>query len=198
MADFYELLGVTETASASEIRQAYLRLARDKHPDRFVDAAEKRQAEGLFREITSAFNTLTNPASRQEYDEARSRPQPSTPAEIASDAFARAQEQISEGQAEEAVRLLRTAVHHAPEEPAYHVALGRALGRDPKLAREAVSELECATRLRPRDAAAHAELAVVLARQGLRLRAQKALEIAQRLAPGDQRLQRLAAELGLR
>jgi Flp pilus assembly protein TadD len=78
------------------------------------------------------------------------------------------------------------------------VALGRALGRDPRLAREAIQELECATRLRPRDAAAHAELAAVLARQGLRLRAQKALETAQRLAPGDQRIQRLAAELGLR
>ena len=198
MADFYELLGVAETASASEIRQAYLRLAREKHPDRFVDAAEKRQAEVLFREITTAFNTLTNPASRQEYDEARLRPQLNTPAEIASDAFARGQEQLAQGELDEAVQLFRTAVHHAPQEPAYHVALGRALGRDPKHAREAVQELESATRLRPSDAAAHAELAAVLARQGLRLRAQKALETAQRLAPGDQRIQRLAAELGLR
>jgi curved DNA-binding protein CbpA len=198
MADFYELLGVAETASAPEIRQAYLRLARDKHPDRFVDAAEKRQAETLFREITTAFNTLTNPTSRQEYDEARLRPQPRTPAEIASDAFTRGQRQLAEGQVEEAVRLFHTAVHHAPQEPAYHLGLGRALGRDPKLARDAIQELECATRLRPSDAAAHAELAAVLARQGLRLRAQKAIEAAQRLAPGDPRIQRLAAELGLR
>jgi DnaJ-class molecular chaperone len=198
MDDFYELLGVGETASASEIRQAYMRLAREKHPDRFVDAAEKRQAEQSFQELTTAFNTLTNPASRQEYDEARLRPQPSTPAEIASDAFARGQEQLSQGDLEEAVQLFRTAVHHASQEPAYHVALGRALGRDPKHAREAVQELESATRLRPNDAVAHAELAAVLARQGLRLRAQKALETAQRLAPGDQRFQRLAAELGLR
>ncbi len=198
MADFYELLGVGETASASEIRQAYMRLAREKHPDRFVDAAEKRQAELFFQELTTAFNTLTNPASRQEYDEARLRPQPSTAAEIASDAFARGQEQLSQGELEEAVQLFRTAVHHAPQEPVYRVALGRALGRDPKHAREAVQELESATRLRPNDAVAHAELAAVLARQGLRLRAQKALETALRLAPGDQRFQRLAAELGLR
>jgi curved DNA-binding protein CbpA len=198
MADFYQLLGVTEAASASEIRQAYLRLARDKHPDRFVDPAQKRQAEALFQEITTAFNTLTNPTNRQEYDEARLRPPPHTPAEIASDAHARGQERLAEGQLDEAVQLFRTAVHHAPQEPAYHLALGRALGRDPKLAREAVSALEQATRLRPGEALAHAELAAVLARQGLRLRAQKALETAQRLAPGDQRIQRLAAELGLR
>jgi Flp pilus assembly protein TadD len=96
------------------------------------------------------------------------------------------------------VRLFHTAVHHAPQEPAYHAALGGALARDPRLAREAVQELEQATRLRPTDANAWAELAAVLARQGLRLRAQKALENAQRLAPGDQRVQRLAAELGPR
>ena len=198
MADYYELLGVGQTASASEIRQAYLRLAREKHPDRFVDAAEKRQAEALFREITTAFNTLTNPTSRQEYDEARQRPQLSTPAEIASDAFARGQELLAQGQDDEAVQLLHVAVHHAPQEATYQLALGRALGRDPKHAREAVQALETAARLRPSDALAHAELAAVLARQGLRLRAQKALETAERLAPGDQRIQRLAAELGLR
>ncbi len=198
MADFYELLGVTASASASEIRQAYLRLAREKHPDRFVDATQKRQAEIQFREITTAFNTLTSPASRQEYDDARQRPQLTTPAEIASDAFARGQEALAEGRADEATQLFHTAVHHAPQEAAYHVALGRALGRDPKHAREAVQELEAAARLQPSDAVAHAEIAVVLARQGLRLRAQKALETAQRLAPGDPRLQRLAAELGLR
>jgi len=198
MPDFYQLLGVGETASAAEIRQAYLRLARDKHPDRFLDATEKRQAESVFQEITTAFNTLTNPTSRQEYDQARLRPQPRTPAEIAADAHSRGQEQLAEGQLDEALQLFRTAVHNAPEEPAYRLALGRALGRDPKLAREAVQQLEHAARLRPRDAAAHAELAAVLARQGLRLRAQKALETAQRLAPGDQRIQRLASELGLR
>ena len=198
MPDFYELLGVAEAASASEIRQAYLRLAREKHPDRFVDPAEKRQAEALFSEITTAFNTLTNPVSRQEYDQARQRPQPRTPDEIASDAFTRGQEQLAQGQLDEAVQLFHTAVHHAPREAAYHLALGRALGRDPRHAREAVQALETASRLRPSDPAAHAELAAVLARQGLRLRAQKALETAQRLAPGDQRLQRLAAELGLR
>jgi DnaJ-class molecular chaperone len=198
MADFYELLGVTASASASEIRQAYLRLAREKHPDRFVDATQKREAEVQFREITTAFNTLTNPASRQEYDDARQRPQLTTPAEIASDAFARGQEALAEGRADEATQFFHTAVHHAPQEAVYHLALGRALGRDPKHAREAVQALEAAARLQPRDAVAHAEIAVVLARQGLRLRAQKALETAQRLAPGDPRFQRLAVELGLR
>ena len=57
--------------------------------------------------------------------------------------------------------------------------------------------LERATQIDPRNAAAFADLATVLARQGLKLRAQKAVEAARRLAPRDARIARLATELGL-
>jgi len=197
MSDHYQLLGVAPSASAAEIRKAYALLAREKHPDRFRDPAEKKRAEEAFQQITAAFNELMNPDRRQEYDEKRNRPQPRTPEEIAADAFERAQPALEAGEVEEAITLLRTAVYHGPEKSAYHAALGRALGRLPAHAREAVQSLERATQLDPRSASAFAELAVVLARQGLRLRAQKALEAAQRLAPRDPRIARLAAELGL-
>ena len=197
MADLYELLGITPAASEAQVREAYGRLAREKHPDRFTDPAEKQRAQTLFQDITTAFNTLRNGKSRREYDESRQRPQPRTPEEIARDAFERAQPLLEGGPLEEAVKLLRTAVHHAPGDASYHAALGRALGRAPASAREAVVALEKATQLAPRNPGAFADLAVVLARQGLRLRAQKALETAQRLAPRDARIARLAAELGL-
>jgi curved DNA-binding protein CbpA len=198
MSDHYELLGVSPSASAAEVRKAYARLAREKHPDRFTDPAEKERAHKLFRDITHAFNTLSNSERRAEYDREREKgPQPGTPEEIAADAFERAQPALAAGQAQEAITLLQTAVYHAPGNPAYHAALGHALGRHPAHAREAVQELEKATQLDPRNASAFAELAVVLARQGLRLRAQKALEGALRIAPHDPRLKHLAAELGL-
>jgi curved DNA-binding protein CbpA len=197
MANYYQMLGVAPSASTTEIRQAYARLAREQHPDRFTDPVAKQRAQSAFQEITTAFNTLMNPRSRAEYDEARHRPQPRTPEEIATDAFERAQPALEAGQLEEAITLLRTAVHHAPGKAAYYAALGRALGRVPTLAREAVQALERATQLEPRNAAAFADLAVVLARSGLKLRAQKALEAALRMAPHDARLARLAAELGL-
>ncbi|HVO10881.1 MAG TPA: DnaJ domain-containing protein [Vicinamibacteria bacterium] len=197
MADFYGRLGVGPAASAAEIRQAYLRLARDRHPDRFTDPAEKRRAETEFQEITTAFNTLVNPRSRQEYDEALARPQPQGPAALARDAYSRALPLLEQGRIEEAVTLLRAAVHHAPEVAVHHAALGGALARLPHSAREAVQALEKAAQLDPGSARVFAELAAVLAGQGLRLRAQKALETAQRLAPHDPRVQRLVAELGL-
>ncbi len=198
MSDHYELLGVSPSASAAEVRKAYARLAREKHPDRFTDPAEKERAQKLFQDITHAFNTLSNPERRAQYDQERERgPQPTTPEEIAADAFERGQAALAAGQADEAITLLQTAAYHAPERAAYHAALGHALGRHPAHAREAVQALEKATQLDPRNASAFAELAVVLARQGLRLRAQKAVEAALRIAPRDPRLARLAAELGL-
>jgi curved DNA-binding protein CbpA len=197
MTDYYQLLGVASSASTAEIRQAYARLAREKHPDRFQDAAQKQVAQKTFQDITTAFNALSNPRSRQEYDAQRHKPTPRTPEEIATDAFERAQPLLEAGQIEEAITLLQTAVHHAPDKAAYHAGLGRALSRVPQFAREAVQSLERATQLAPHSAAAFADLAAVLARQGLRLRAQKAMEAALRLAPRDPRIVRLAAELGL-
>ena len=197
MIDYYQLLGVAPSSSPVDIRQAYARLARERHPDRFTDPAEKQRAQTAFQDITTAFNTLVNPRSRQEYDAARHRPQPRTPEDIARDAFERAQPLLEGGPLEEAVTLLRTAVHHAPDQAAYHAALGKALARVPQAAREAVQALEKATQLAPRSASAFADLATVLARQGMKLRAQKAMETALRLAPRDARIARLAAELGL-
>ncbi len=197
MTDYYQMLGVSPSASVAEIRQAYARLARERHPDRFSDPAEKQRAQVALQDVTTAFNALVNPRSRREYDEARQKPQPHTPEEIAHDAFERAHALLEEGRLDDAVTLLRTAVHHAPGEAAYHAALGRSLGRQGKSAREAIQVLERATQLAPQSPQAFADLAAVLAGQGLKLRAQKAMETALRLAPRDSRIARLAADLDL-
>jgi len=196
VADFYQLLGIAPTASAVEVRKAYARLAREKHPDRFTNPVQKAEAERYFQDITTAFNALTNPKSRAEYDKSRERPQPTTPEEIARDAFERHAEMMEAGQYEEAVTLLRTAVHHAPTSAEYHAALGRQLARFPAVAREAVQVLEKATQLDPRDASLFVDLALLLHRQGLRVRALRVLDTAKKLAPGSPRVTRAAAEIG--
>jgi len=198
MADYYQMLGVSPQASVAEIRKAYALIAREKHPDRFQDAEQKKKAQAAFQDLTTAFNTLTNPRSRQEYDQSRDKPVPRTPEEIARDAFERSQAALEGGQLNEAVTLLQTAVHHAPGEVAYQLALGRAFARaaGPQAAREAVSVLERVIQLQPQNAQAHLELAAVLARQGMRLRAQKVVEAGLKTSPRDARLLKLAAELG--
>jgi len=196
VADYYELLGVAPTASTGDIRKAYLRLAREKHPDRFAQGPEKDAAGVVFQDLTTAFNTLCNERSRREYDETRDRPKPTSPEEIARDAFERAAPLLERGALEEAVTLLRTAVHHAPEAAEYHAALGRALSRDPGAARDAIQALDRATKLAPREAATLADLAILLHRQGLRVRAQRSLEAAKRLSPGHPRVTAAVSELG--
>jgi len=50
--DFYEILGVTKTASAEEIKKAYRKLALEWHPDRHKD--NKEEAEKKFKPINEA------------------------------------------------------------------------------------------------------------------------------------------------
>ena len=67
--DYYKALGVSKGASADEIKKSYRKLARKYHPD-----ANKGDAasEERFKEISEAYNVLSDPKRRAEYDEARS------------------------------------------------------------------------------------------------------------------------------
>jgi molecular chaperone DnaJ len=67
--DYYKTLGVPKTAKAPDIKKAYRGLARKYHPDANKGNAE---AEERFKEITEAYNVLSDEKQRKEYDEARS------------------------------------------------------------------------------------------------------------------------------
>lgn len=66
--DFYKILGVSKDASASDIKKAYRKLARDHHPD--AKPGDKA-AEEKFKEISEAYGVLSNADKRKEYDEQR-------------------------------------------------------------------------------------------------------------------------------
>ena len=64
MADHYETLGVSRDATADEIKKAYRRLARELHPD--VNPSE--EASERFKNVTHAYDVLSDPNERQRYD----------------------------------------------------------------------------------------------------------------------------------
>jgi molecular chaperone DnaJ len=67
--DYYQALGVAKDASAADIKKAYRKLARELHPDKNPGNAE---AEAKFKEVSEAYDVLSDEKRRKEYDEARS------------------------------------------------------------------------------------------------------------------------------
>ena len=70
MKDYYQILGILETASKEDIRQAYLRMALVWHPDRHTGESPERIAivTACFQEIGEAYGVLSDPSRKADYD----------------------------------------------------------------------------------------------------------------------------------
>ena len=64
MADYYGLLGLDHGASQDDIKKAYRKIARELHPDVNPDP----EVQNKFKEVTAAYDTLSDPQKRQQYD----------------------------------------------------------------------------------------------------------------------------------
>ena len=64
--DYYEVLGVSKTATDEELKKAYRKLAKKYHPDANPD--NKKEAEAKFKELNEAYEVLSDKQKRQNYD----------------------------------------------------------------------------------------------------------------------------------
>ena len=64
--DYYEVLGLERNAGADEIKRAYRKGALKFHPDNYK--GDKKEAETRFKELAEAYEVLSDPVKRQQYD----------------------------------------------------------------------------------------------------------------------------------
>lgn len=183
----YEVLDVSTSADAGDVKNAYYSLARRFHPDRFHDLARTplhAQLEAAFARITQAYEMLSNPDSRSAYDvkiSALSRagklfPMGEVPVRatdnhvegptsvvgdvaLAERRFKEGAAALQLGQTNTAIACLSAAALLAPNQPRYRAYYGRALASHPQSRRLAEAELQAAVRLEP----GNAEYCVMLA-----------------------------------
>ena len=68
MRDPFIILGISRDASDDDIKKAYRKLARENHPDKFTDPAERARAEEKMKEINAAYEEIQKIRSGKAYD----------------------------------------------------------------------------------------------------------------------------------
>lgn len=81
MKNPYFVLGIPQDSPQADIKKAYQKLARKYHPDKNI--GDEERVAILFQEVKSAYELLSNPAKRYEYDESQRNALIDDPKEVA-------------------------------------------------------------------------------------------------------------------
>lgn len=155
LEDYYSILGVPRNATAKQIRERFLHLAREQHPDRASDE-EKNRAEVNFQKITQAYNVLYDPSRRQQYDqqsadEARA-PTEDVTAQAARVYLQRGVEAYKKKRFQEAVNNLEKATEENPKETEAWYYLAMVCSRRTSLLSRGLAAASQACKLEPSNA----------------------------------------------
>lgn len=194
----YEILEISPGASPDEIKQAYHRLAKQWHPDRF-SGAEKAQAEARFRQLAEAFGMLKDVVRREgAAPAAQATPAQEAPAPAASpvapaapapramgieDWLRQGEDALLAGECDRALGLAHYVLRMDPGKAEHHLLLAKALeatGGDP---RAQIKALEAAMMLAPQDADIMIRLATLFDGVGMATRSGGLRERARALKP---------------
>ncbi len=191
--DKYSILGVPKTASQADIKTAYLKLAREKHPDRFKGGVERNEAAQRFQLINEAFNLLRDEERRRKYDEEEEwKKKP---------AGERAKQHYKDGkyreqtrQYDEALKYYYEAVQVDPNNPTYKLGVARLLGKDRSKQKQAAELFEEVIAKFPDTREGYLELGELYASLGLHTRASRIYERGLKAIPKDPELQMLLSQ----
>ncbi len=194
--DHYMILGVERTAPEEAIRRAYYQLARRYHPDRLHRPHLEDihlELEGMFATITEAYNTLSDPPARGEYDRelaewgaARKKDPTLDKQAAAREAYLRGRKLMDAGKTFEAIRLFETAVNLEPGRAEHFHFLGVCQAQNPRWKKKAEENLLKAIAMNPSSAQSFLELARLYKKGGLERRAAETYEAVLKWDPTNE------------
>ncbi|MGE5341813.1 MAG: J domain-containing protein [Candidatus Omnitrophota bacterium] len=188
--DYYQLLGVKNTAALDEIKRMYFQYARKYHPDRVSSSPDpdiKEKANVVFAEINKAYDTLSSPDKKKEYDIAIYRENTQalmgheSAIERARVLYRKSKLLYGQKQYTESLTLVEEAAGLDPTKASYFLLLGLCQMNIPKFRRVAVDNLQKAIDLEPWNVEAYAAMGLLYMSEGQSNRAEtffrKALSI---------------------
>jgi curved DNA-binding protein CbpA len=195
--NYYEVLGVSRTASEDEIRDRFRKLARENHPDRYK-GPDKAEAERRFQTLTEAVNVLTNNARRKQHDAELTVGTTGSGADLGQVAkvyLAKGVKAFKEGDIRAAYENFDMAVKHNPQDAKAHHYLAQAAGRIPSMMRQAVQAAEAAVQREPMNPQYLKDAGLLSKKAGLTAKAERYLEEALQWDKENVEIQTALAEL---
>jgi curved DNA-binding protein CbpA len=192
---YYEILGLDSQAGADDVRAAFRRLARARHPDRY-QPDDRAAAEREFQAITEAYNVLSDPDRRARYDQGLAnltRANLANPRDVARALVAKAVGLMKVGEHTQAGELLAQAVAHDQQSARARHLYGLFLAQHGGRLDEGLRQLDQAAKLDPVNVRLLLDASRLFAHARMFARATRFAGAAAELSPGDP-----AVELWLR
>jgi len=188
---YYGILGVSVEATEDEIREAYYRMAKEFHPDKYFSLPSdeiKEKINAIFAYATEAYETLSDETKRRRYNKSLSvhTPKPPSRAEMAKARFNKGRTLLMMRNYSEAATMFAQAVYFDGSVARYHYYHGLALSKMNDF-KEAAKALNEAIKLNPQKADYIAELGHVFLELGFKTRAQNTFRRALELSPSNER-----------
>jgi tetratricopeptide (TPR) repeat protein len=208
----YDILGIADQASATDIKNAYFAMAKLFHPDRFhrEEATKLRRIQVAFTQIAHAYETLKSEESRENYNfkmrkeleyreklRAAGQADKNTPedrqAEVGLGSFEQAMDAINEEEYAAAAGHLARAVHYSPQNALYHAYFGYALSHLEKQHHKAEASLQQAVKLDPKNPKIRMMLVEFFMEMKMAKRAEGELKRFLELVPGNKEATKMLA-----
>jgi curved DNA-binding protein CbpA len=192
MEDYYSILGVSSSASESEIKSAFRALVKQCHPDSQLARENPEEAEKVFLKIQEAYEALSDSNRRAEYERVRMKKKEKplgarSPRERARIFYLDGREAYKQERFDRASGCFRYAMEIEPSNPLYCSWLGLSLSKQKGSLHEAKKWCEKAVALSPSNTDYLVNLSIVYREAGLKSLSQKYIDRAISIDPSDKR-----------